>query len=232
VIENLITDKQIICNAFTRSVNKEKIICSLQNIDLFSKSARCMAWSMRKWTKLITNATHETIAIAAVLSLFYARSSQIGQTRKRSRKRGTLNLLIVNRLGRARTLRVQYKRHFIRGRRAWARATHSRITVIATAGNANFTNASLPRSHATSSVSYAIEDSLGLYMLTRSPFLQLDTFRRLIVSENLLRLHILFVRLLVFLFPIVHIRIDIADNCAKVLISVHKVIRQSLQIFK
>jgi len=65
-------------------------------------------------------------------------------------------------------LRVQYKRHFIRGQRAWARATHSRITVIATAGNANFTNASLPRSHATSSVSYAIEDSLGLYMLMRS----------------------------------------------------------------
>lgn len=48
-----------------------------------------------------------------------------------------LDLLIVNRLGRARTSHVRHKRHFIRGRRVRTRATHGRITVIATAGNAN-----------------------------------------------------------------------------------------------
>jgi len=39
VIENLIGDKQIICNVFTRSVNKEEVICSLQKISAFLAKA-------------------------------------------------------------------------------------------------------------------------------------------------------------------------------------------------
>lgn len=71
-----------------------------------------------------------------------------------------------------------------------------RITVIATAGNANSLMRSLPRSYAASSVSYPIEGSLGLYTLARRHdavallAASLDTSRRLIAPENPLRLRV------------------------------------------
>lgn len=132
-----------------RSVSKKEIVPKI--IGFFRKRARYIVYPILQFTKNIqvnTRVILKTIddTTAATLSLFLSLPHRkcakfVNRTDHESdsetRRLRALDLLIVNRLGRACTSRVRYKRHFIRGRRVWARATYGRITVIATAGNAN-----------------------------------------------------------------------------------------------
>lgn len=95
-------------------------------------------------------------------SFLYHKYAKFADRLDRERDPANANLLIVDRLGHVASRVYDTRAHcFIRTRRVQA---HYRDCD----GNANSLNAPLPRSHAASPISmHAIQDSLGLYTLTR-----------------------------------------------------------------